>query len=307
MRNRFMGISALLLCTMIWGTAFIAQSVGMEQMGPFTFQYIRCLLAVAFLFPVATIAGWKKMGLKQSLKEWCNPVLLKYGLLCGSVLFIASSLQQIGLVYTDAGKAGFITAMYIVMVPIMGLTLKRRPTVTAMVSVVPAVIGLYLLCGSGVTSLNIGDLFLMGGALGFAVQIMLIDKHAKGLDGLRLNCFQCVIIAVLSLPMSFTEEFDAAAVWNCRIPLLYAGVLSMGIAYSLQVIGQKYVEPTAASLIMSLESVFAALGGWLILKETMNFQELTGCMLMLLAVILSQIPVKPRMAVPAGTDPVPEE
>ena len=305
MKKRVMGFSALLLCTMIWGTAFIAQSVGMEQMGPFTFQYIRCLLAVAFLFPVATLAGWKQEGFRKSIRKWMDPALLKCGLVCGSVLFLASSLQQIGLVYTEAGKAGFITAMYIVMVPLMGIALKRRPPVTALVSVVPAVIGLYLLCGGGVTGLNIGDLFLMCGALGFAVQIMLIDRLAKGLDSLRINTMQCAIIAVLSLPLSLTEEFSAAAVWSCRIPLLYAGVMSMGIAYSLQVMGQKYVEPTAASLIMSLESVFAALGGWLILKETMSFQELTGCMLMLLAVILSQIPVKPRAA--CSREPVTEE
>ena len=304
-----MGFSALLLCTMIWGTAFIAQSVGMEQMGPFTFQYIRCLLAVAFLLPVATIAGWKREGLKKSIQNWMDPALLKCGLLCGSVLFIASSLQQIGLVYTDAGKAGFITAMYIVMVPIMGLALKRRPSVPALVSVIPAVVGLYLLCGGGVTSLNIGDLFLMGGALGFAVQIMLIDRHAKGLDSLRINTLQCVVIAVLSLPISFSEDFSSAAIWNCRIPLLYAGVMSMGIAYSLQVMGQKHVEPTAASLIMSLESVFAALGGWLILKETMNFREIMGATLMLLAVILSQVPVRSReeMKAPASQVPATEE
>ena len=289
-----MGFIILLLCTMIWGTAFIAQSVGMEQLGPFTFQCIRCLLAVTFLFPAATLYTWKQEGFRKSIQKWADPLLIKYGLLCGSVLFIASSLQQIGLVYTDAGKAGFITALYIVLVPLMGMILKQRPSPAALCSVVPAVIGLYLLCGIGKGRLNIGDLCLMGGALGFSVQILLIDRHARNLDSLRFNCAQCVVICVLSFPFLLTETPSAAAVWSARGALLYAGVLSMGVAYTLQVLGQKHVEPTAASIIMSLEAVFAALGGWAILHETMTKQELLGCGLMFLAVLLSQIPVRSR-------------
>ena len=294
MKKRVLGFSSLLLCTMIWGTAFIAQSVGMEQMGPFTVQCIRCVLAVAFLFPVATLIGWKQEGLKKSLKKWADPLLFKYGLLCGSVLFIASSLQQIGLVYTDAGKAGFITAMYIIMVPLLGLFLRRKPSVNALISVVPAVIGLYMLCGMGPGGINIGDIFLMGGALGFSVQIILIDRHAANMDSLRFNCAQCIVIALFSLPLLLTEELDSRAIWAARSSLLYAGVMSMGVAYTLQVVGQKHVEPTAASIIMSLEAVFAALGGWVILHETMTSQELLGCGLMFLAVLLSQIPVKAK-------------
>ena len=292
MKRRAMGFVSLLVCTMIWGTAFIAQSVGMDQMGPFTFQCIRCLLAVAFLFPAATLADWKQLGFLNSLKKWADPALLKYGLLCGSVLFIASSLQQIGLVYTDAGKAGFITAMYIVLVPLMGIILRRKPSLSALLSVVPAVIGLYMLCGMGPGGINIGDVFLMGGALGFSVQIMLVDQHAQNLSSLRFNCAQCIVIALFSFPMLLTEERSTAAIWNARGALLYAGVMSMGVAYTLQVLGQKFVEPTAASIIMSLEAVFAAIGGWAILHETMTLQELIGCSLMFLAVLLSQIPLK---------------
>ena len=282
----------LLLCTIIWGTAFIAQSVGMDRMGPFTFQCIRCFLAVGFLFPVATIRGLKKEGFRNSMKKWTDPALVKYGLLCGSVLFIAASLQQIGLVYTDAGKAGFITAMYIVLVPLLGLIMRRMPSKNAMISVIPGVIGLYMLCGMGPGGINIGDIFLMGGALGFSVQIMLIDRHVKNLEGLRFNCAQCLVIAVLSIPFVFTEELSWASVWSARGSLLYAGVLSMGVAYTLQILGQKDVEPTAASIIMSLEAVFAAIGGWAILHETMTLQELLGCLLMFSAVVLSQIPEK---------------
>ena len=287
-----MGLVSLLVCTMIWGTAFIAQSVGMDQMGPFTFQCIRCLLAVAFLFPAATLAGAKREGLWISFKKWADPQLMKYGLLCGSVLFIASSLQQIGLVYTDAGKAGFITAMYIVLVPLLGIILRRKPSRNALFSVVPATIGLYMLCGMGPGGINIGDIFLMGGALGFSVQIMLVDKHAQALDSLRFNCAQCIVICLFSFPMMLTEERSAVSIWNARGSLMYAGIMSMGVAYSLQVIGQKHVEPTAASIIMSLEAVFAALAGWALLHETMTTQELIGCSLMFLAVILSQLPVK---------------
>ena len=291
-----MGFLSLLVCTMIWGTAFIAQSMGMDRMGPFTFQCIRCVLAVAFLFPAATLLGWKREGFRSSLKKWADPNLLKYGLLCGSVLFIASSLQQIGLVYTDAGKAGFITAMYIVLVPLMGIILRQKPSFNALISVVPATAGLYMLCGMGEGGINIGDVFLMGGALGFSVQILLVDRHVKELDSLRFNCAQCVVIALYSLPMLLTEEKDASAIFAARWALLYAGVMSMGVAYTLQVLGQKHVEPTAASIIMSLEAVFAALGGWAILHETMTAQEVTGCCLMFLAVILSQIPMKKKAA-----------
>ena len=300
MKKRVFGFSSLLLCTMIWGTAFIAQSLGMEQMGPFTFQCIRCLLAVAFLFTAATVMGWKREGLRASLKKWADPMLLKYGLLCGSVLFIASSLQQIGLCYTDAGKAGFITAMYIVLVPFMGIILHQKPSVNALISVVPAIIGLYLLCGMGPGGINIGDIFLMGGALGFSVQILLIDRHVRDLDSLRFNCAQCLVIALFSAPLIFTEELDGSAVWAAKGSLLYAGVMSMGVAYTLQVMGQKYVEPTAASIIMSLEAVFAAIGGWALLQETMNPREILGCSLMFLAVILSQIPVKSKQTAKAA-------
>ena len=292
MKNKILGSTALLVCTMIWGFAFIAQSVGMDRMGPFTFQAIRCLLAFVFLFLLATLADVPKLGLKASLRNWANPLLLRYGFLCGSVLFLASSLQQIGIVYTEAGKAGFITAMYIVMVPLIGMFTRKKPPVTALISVVPAVIGLYLLSYVSGSPMNMGDLFLMAGALGFAVQILLIDRKARNLDGLRFNCIQCLMICLLSLPFMLTEELDPAGILESWGSLTFAGILSMGVAYSLQIIGQKYVEPTAASLIMSLESVFAVLGGWMILGETMNGRELTGCALMFSAVIISQLPVR---------------
>lgn len=293
MKNKMRGTASLLAATLIWGCAFIAQSVGMELIGPFTFQAVRCTLAVLFLIPAATVLDLGKCSLSESVNKWKNPVLWKSGLICGVALFVAASLQQIGLIYTDAGKAGFITAMYIVLVPVLGLFLGQKPPKAAVFSVVLAVIGLYLLSCVGVSQINKGDIFVMGCAMAFAVQITCIDRLAGALDGLRLNCIQSLVVTVLSIPfMLMTETVQAEAILACWMPLCFAGILSMGVAYSLQIIGQKDLEPTTASLIMSLESVIAALAGWLILKEVMTGWELTGCLLVFAAVILSQLPEK---------------
>ena len=293
MKEQFKGSIALLTCTVIWGFAFIAQSVGMDLIGPFTFQMVRCLLAVAFLIPCSFVLDFGKCSMQVSYEKWKNPKLWKAGILCGCALFVASSLQQVGLVYTDAGKAGFITAMYIVLVPVLGLFLGKKVPKMAAFSVLLAVVGLYLLSCLGVTEVNIGDLLIMGCALAFAVQITCIDILAGDLDGVRLNCVQALVVAVLSLPfMAFTETVVVSSLLQCWLPLGFAGILSMGVAYTLQIQGQKDLEPTTASLIMSLESVFAVLGGWLVLHETMSATELLGCCLVFAAVILSQLPSK---------------
>lgn len=291
MNKQLRGTLSLLAATVIWGFAFIAQSVGMELIGPFTFQMVRCLLAVIFLIPCAFVLDLGKCSMKESLNKWKNPRLWKAGMICGCALFVASSLQQLGLVYTDAGKAGFITAMYIVLVPILGLFLKRKPPKTAVISVILAVIGLYLLSCMGVSEINKGDLYLMGCALAFAVQINCIGHFASGLDGFRMNCIQSLTVAVLSIPfVAFTETVDVQDLIACWFPLCFAGMLSMGLAYSLQIIGQKTLEPATAALIMSLESVFAALGGWWLLNERMRAAELLGCGLVFAAVLISQLP-----------------
>ena len=295
MKKKLEGSLALVTATVIWGFAFIAQSVGMDLIGPFTFQMIRCLLAVLVLIPLAFLLDIKKCSFSQSVEKWKNPALWKAGIICGLALFAASSLQQIGLVYTDAGKAGFITAMYIVMVPVLGLFLKRRPPRTIVISVLLAVVGLYLLSCMGVTEINKGDLYLIGCAVAFGVQINCIDHFAPHVDGFRLNCVQALTVAVISLPfVVLTETVNTSNIIACWGPLCFAGMLSMGLAYSLQIIGQKSIEATAASLIMSLESVFAALGGWWLLKERMSATELLGCGLVFAAVILSQLPEKKK-------------
>jgi len=274
MKNKAAGTLSLLFATVIWGFAFIAQSVGMDHIGPFTFQMIRCALAVAFLLPVSFLIDGKDTKFIDSIKKWKNPALWKAGAICGCALFAAASLQQIGLVSTDAGKAGFITAMYIVLVPVLGLFLGQKPSPGAIVSVLLAVVGLYLLSCMNTSGINTGDLLLMGCAFAFAVQIRCIDRFAGSVDGIRLNCVQSLVVTVLSVPFALlTETIDFTQIAACWTSLMFAGVLSMGVAYSLQIIGQKHLEPTPAALIMSLESVFAVLGGWLILHETMTSWE----------------------------------
>jgi len=295
MNKQLRGSLLLLLATVIWGSAFIAQSVGMEHIGPFTFQAIRCLLAVLFLFLLSFLADAGRTDVKTSLRKWLDPRLWKAGIICGLALFVAASLQQVGLQYTDAGKAGFITAMYIVLVPILGIFRKQKPSAAILVSVILAVVGLYLLSCLNAQGINKGDLLVMGCALAFAVQITCIDMLGLQLDGLRLNCVQSLVVCILSLPfMLLTETVDPASIAACWLPLGFAGILSMGVAYTLQIQGQKDLEPTTASLIMSLESVFAALGGWLILKETMSSHELLGCILVFAAVLLSQLPPRKK-------------
>lgn len=291
MKNKAAGTISLLFATVIWGFAFIAQSVGMDHIGPFTFQMVRCALAVVFLFPLSFLLDGKGTTVAASMKKWTDPALWKAGIICGSALFIAASLQQVGLVSTDAGKAGFITAMYIVLVPVLGMFLGQKPTAGALVSVLLAVGGLYLLSCMDASGINKGDLLIMGCALAFAVQIRCIDRFAGSVDGVRLNCVQSLVVTLLSLPCAFlTEVIEPAAILVCWSSLLFAGVLSMGVAYTLQIVGQKHLAPTPAALIMSLESVFAALGGWLVLGESMTRWELLGCGLVFAAVIISQLP-----------------
>lgn len=291
MKKQLSGVIALLGATVIWGSAFIAQSVGMDKIGPFTFQAVRCFLAVVFLFPASALFSKGK----PFWKSWADPALWRSGVICGLALFAASSLQQIGLVYTDAGKAGFLTAMYIVFVPFLGLFLGQRPGRNALLSLIPAIVGLYLLSCTSVSGINKGDVLLLLCAVAFSVQILLIDRHCAGLDGLKLNCIQALVAAVLSVPSALlTETVDASLIASCWLPLGYAGILSMGVAYTLQIVGQKRVAPSAAALLMSLESVFAALFGWLLLHETMTRAEELGCVLVFAAVIISQLPEKKK-------------
>lgn len=291
MRKSFQGSLWLLLATIIWGSSFVSQSIAMANVGPFTFQAIRCALAVIALLPIIFIADRIKGS--SFIASWKNKQLWKAGLLCGIPLFFATNLQQLGLVDVDPGKSAFLTAMYIVIVPIIGIFRKKKPSKLIPVSVALAVVGLYFLSCVGVTSINTGDLLLLGCAFMFAVQITFVDKYAGGLDALRLNLLQALVCTVLSsIVMFLIEEPTWTGIRACWLPLVHVGVFSMGIAYSLQIIGQKNLEPSTASLIMSMESVFAVLFTWMITGTFLNQYEIIGCLLILFAVVLSQIEPK---------------
>lgn len=295
MKKQLRGGVLLLLATVIWGSAFVSQSIGMDHIGPFTFQAVRSFLAVIGLIPVIMIFDRFKKDGKTFISRWADPRLWKAGLLCGLPLFLACNLQQVGLVDTDAGKSGFLTAMYIVIVPIIGLFRGKKPTMMVPISVVLAVVGLYCLSCMGVSQINTGDLLTLGCALMFAIQITIVDIYVEDVDALRLNAIQALVCAVLSTAvMLFTEQPTWSGVTACAIPLAHAGFLSMGAAYSLQILGQRDLEPSTASLIMSLESVFALICGVLILHETMTVWEILGCALVFAAVLLSQIPTKQK-------------
>ena len=292
MKKNLLGSISLLLATVIWGSAFVAQSVGMDHVGPYTFQAIRCAMAAIGLVPVIAIFDAGKNDGKSFISRFADKKLWMAGVLAGIPLCFAANLQQIGILYTDAGKSAFLTAMYIIFVPLIGIFLKRRPSPMIPVCVLLAAIGLYFLSCAGVSGINIGDNCLLLCALAFAVQITVIDRFAQIVDPLRLNCIQAGVCAAGSaLVMLFTEAPTLYGIAGSWWPMCYAGFLSMGVAYSLQIIGQKHLNPAPASLIMSLESVFAALSGWLFLQETMTFEESVGCILVFLAVILSQIPI----------------
>lgn len=294
MNKNFTSSLLLLIATVIWGSAFVSQSVAMKYVGPFTFQAIRCLLAFLILMPIiflADVAGHKK----GFLAGWKNKTLWKAGILCGIPLFLACNLQQLALVDTDAGKSGFLTAMYIIFVPLIGIFRKQKLSLFIPISVALAVAGLYLLSCVGVTSIQIGDLFLLGCAVIFAIQINVVDKFANQVDPLRLNALQILICTLLSSVCMVTMESPSAdGITQCVPELMHVGFLSMGVSYGLQIIAQKNLPQAPAALIMSLESVFAALFGWLLLDEFMETHELIGCALLFSAVILSQIELKPK-------------
>lgn len=289
MNKQLKGSLALLLATIIWGSTFVAQSVGVEQIGPMTFLAVRGYLAIAALLPVVYLRD--KKGFWAKIKD---PKLWKAGLLSGVALFVATALQQVGLLYTTAGKGGFITAMYIILVPIFGLFLRKKPPVRVFVSAAVATVGLYLLSGAGTTAVNIGDVLMLLCAFAFTIQILILDRVAGELDSVALNMAQSLICALFATAFMFTEDNTLPQIVSCWLPLCYAGILSMGVAYTLQIVGQKALEPATASLMMSFESVFAAISGWLILHETLTATEASGCVLVFAAIVFSQLPLPAR-------------
>ena len=306
------GIGAIMLlsASLIWGVAFVAQSAGMAYVGPYTFTAVRSALAAIGLGILILILD--KKGISPQGKD--QKTLWRAGIILGIVMTIASNLQQIGLVTTSAGKAGFITSLYIVLVPVFGLFLRRRPHPMLWISVLIALVGLYFLSIRGDFSMSGGDLLVLASAVAFTFQILLVDHFSPKVDIIRLNCIQFSVMAILSfVPMMLLEQPKMPAIADAWLPIVYAGLFSGCGAYTLQMLGQRRVEPTAASLLLSPENVFSALAGWALLGQTLTARELLGCALVFAAIITSQLPWKKwfgkRVALPeqAAVEPVQSE
>ena len=300
MKKTELGSAALLfLAAFIWGVAFVAQSVGMDYVGPFTFNGCRFLIGGLVLTPFALIrdrqheksASFQKLS-REEQKKYKRTTLIG-GLCCGVAICIASSFQQAGMQYTSVGKAGFITALYIVLVPVFGIFLKRKVTPIIWMGVFLAAIGFYFLCITESFSINYGDLLVFICAICFTFHILIIDYFAPKADGVALSCIQFWFSGIVCMGIAILNESpNVTAIIQAAVPILYAGVLSCGVAYTLQIIGQKHMKPAVASLILSLESVISVLAGWVILKEVLTGRQFLGCALVFAAVVMAQLPVK---------------
>lgn len=290
--SKLKGEALLLIAAVIWGTAFIFQKMGMDYIGPFTFTFFRFGVGALAMVPVLMISDrFKSRKDPGSVMPISSKLLVTGGVLVGLANFAASALQQIGLIYTTAGKAGFITATDLVMVPFILVILRKKVPLLTWISVAVAMVGMYLLCMKEGFTMEIGDLFCFGGAAGFAIQIVLIDKFVDRVDPLKLAFWEFAVTAVFSLLFALIfEEIDLGQVVQCAVPLLYTAVLEVCVAFSLQMVGQQYAPPAIATIIMSFESVFAALSGMLFLGEVMSGREALGCVIMFAAFIIAQIP-----------------
>ncbi len=316
-KSSFRGAVYLFVAAFIWGVAFVAQSEAMEVIGCFSFSAIRFLLGAIVLIPVIFISNKVKKNDKTNKSHSnsdinndkssfiekiinCikrNKTVLIAGILAGLFLFVATNLQQFGIKYSTVGKSGFITSMYIVLVPILGLLLKKRVPIHVVIALILSVIGLYCLCINEKMVLSAADIYLILCALFFAIQILVIDYYTE-VDGVVMSCVQFFTCAFLSsIPMILFESLTFAQVKAAMIPILYTGILSSGVAYTFQILGQQQLEPTIASMIMSLESAFSLLAGYVLLGQKLSEKELLGCVFMFVAVILSQLPIPNKITV----------
>lgn len=287
----------LLLTATIWGVAFVAQSVGMDYVGGFTFNMVRCIIGAVVLLPVIWFLNRGREHTEQTPQEKAagKKTLIIGGVCCGIFLCLASNFQQFGIKYTTVGKAGFITACYIVIVPILGLFLKKKCSPFIWGAVVMALIGLYLLCIKDGFSIGKGDILVMICAVLFSFHILVIDYFSPKADGVKLSCIQFLVAGILSgIPAFLLEKPQLSSICAAWMPILYAGVMSCGVAYTLQIIGQKDMNPTVASLILSLESCISVLAGWIILGQSLSTREILGCIIMFGAIILAQLPQKEK-------------
>lgn len=290
--NSYFHSFLLLVTATIWGVAFVAQSVGMDHVGPLTFVAARSIVAVIALVPVVLLFS-RRGNQGQKPQQRCDRrTFWTGGLLCGMLLFMGMITQQIGLVYTSVGKAGFITTTYVVLVPLLGIFLGRRIGLRMWIAVLLALAGLYFLCvKQGEFSIGLGDSIVLLCAFFYTIQITCVDYYVQKIDSVQLNFMQMAVCAVLGVIVAVVFEDP---VWSnliaAAVPILYAGVCSSAMGFTFQTIAQEHVSPTIASLIMSLESCISAIAGWMILGQVLNHRELWGCILMFAAIILSQLP-----------------
>lgn len=284
----------LVLTALIWGCAFVAQSVGMDFVGPFTFNMARFLIGAIVLLPVIWFMDRQR---KTSAEKGAGQkTLIIGGICCGIALAVASTLQQLGILFTTVGKAGFITAMYIVIVPLLGIFIgkKVRPLIIGCVAI--AVVGFYFLCMTESLRLGLGDFLVLLCAIAFSIHILVIDHFSPKVDGVKMSAIQFLTAAIISaVPTLLWEQPVFTEILQAWQPVLYAGVMSCGVAYTLQIIAQKNADPTVASLLLSLESVFSVLAGWVLLGQGLSLKELFGCVLIFCAIILAQLPEKKKM------------
>lgn len=308
----------LLLTAAIWGVAFVAQSVGMDYVGPLTFNCVRSLLGGIVLIPCIWFLDRLRVSAPEESRKMRQDIfqkenvsdrtkLLTGGLVCGILLCLATNFQQVGIAYTTVGKAGFITAFYIIIVPLLGLFFHRKCGLTVWIGVFLALAGLYCLCITDTSVLSEaermiswlpvgkGDFLVFIGALLFSLHIMAIDHFTEQVDGVKMSCIQFWVCGILSgIGMFLTEEPHMAEILTAWQPIAYAGILSCGVAYTLQIVGQKGMNPTVAALILSLESVISVLAGLVLLGQQMTVRESLGCILMFAAIVLAQIPQRKK-------------
>lgn len=297
MTKNLKGTLILALTAIIWGISFVSQSVSMEHIEPNTFTGIRTLLGCITLLPFIFFRNMKeKRDASPKAKNESRKDVIIGGIICGVLLCIASTVQTYGMKYTTAGKSGFITAMYMILVPIVSIFMGKKIRPTVIVCVLLAITGLYFLCiKKGEFSMGYGDLVTLVCAVFFTFHILVIDHYSPRVDGIKLSCMQFFVAGTINIIIMFIFEKPVLKdILICAVPILYSGIMSCGVAYTLQIIGQKYAEPTVASLVMSMESVFAALAGWAILGQGMNGREILGCILMFGAITLVQLPEKKK-------------
>ncbi len=286
MENRTLKSNSLLLLTAaIWGFAFVAQRMGMNHVGPFTFNGMRFALGSLALLPVLIVTERRHPRTRLNRKT----MILGCGI-TGGVLFMGASLQQMGIIYTTAGKAGFITGLYVVMVPIFGLVLRHHTDIGTWVGAVLATVGLYFLSVTEQFTIQHGDFLVLMSAFFWTVHVLIIDWLSPRANPIKIAFIQFVICSALSFIVAlFTEVIDMGRVFQAALPIIYSGALSVGIAYTLQIVAQKNAHPAHAAIILSMETVFAALGGWIVLNEILSPREISGCLLMLTGMTLSQL------------------